>query len=71
MSKRDIGQEILDGIRDIKAHKAGERVLRVHTLKETGLTAYNTIEIEVIANRFCRVDGGKCAYGSRLGTGKT
>ncbi len=34
MSKRDIGQEILDGIRDIKAHKAGERVLRVHTLKE-------------------------------------
>lgn len=23
MSKRDIGQEILDGIRDIKAYKAG------------------------------------------------
>jgi putative transcriptional regulator len=34
MSKRDIGQEILEGIRDIKAHKAGENVLRVHTLKE-------------------------------------
>jgi len=24
MSKRDIGQEILDGIRDIKAYKAGK-----------------------------------------------
>ncbi len=34
MSKRDIGQEILDGIRDIKAHKAGQKSLRVHTLKE-------------------------------------
>ncbi len=34
MSRRDIGQEILDGIRDIKAHKAGEKVLRSHTLKE-------------------------------------
>jgi putative transcriptional regulator len=34
MSKRDIGQEILDGIRDIKAYKAGKKSLRVHTLKE-------------------------------------
>ena len=34
MSKRDIGQEILDGIRDVKAYKAGIKVLRVHTLKE-------------------------------------
>ncbi len=34
MSKRDIGQEILEGIHDIKAYKAGEKVLRVHTLKE-------------------------------------
>lgn len=34
MSKRDIGQEILEGIRDIKAHKAGEIHLRVHKLKE-------------------------------------
>ena len=34
MSKRDIGFEILEGIRDIKAHKAGEKVLRVHRLKE-------------------------------------
>ena len=34
MSKRDIGQEILDGIRDVKAYKAGTKALRVHTLKE-------------------------------------
>ena len=34
MSKRDIGQEILDGIREIKAFKADQGDLRTHTLKE-------------------------------------
>jgi putative transcriptional regulator len=34
MSKRDIGQEILEGIREIKAHKEGKQDLRVHTLME-------------------------------------
>ena len=34
MSKRDIGQEILDGIREIKAFKADKGDLRTHTLKE-------------------------------------
>ena len=34
MSNRDIGQEILTGIQEIKAHKAGEKTLRTHTLKE-------------------------------------
>ena len=34
MSKSNIGQEILDGIREIKAHKAGRKNLRTHTLKE-------------------------------------
>ena len=34
MSKRDIGQEILEGIRHIKAHKTGKKNLRTHTLKE-------------------------------------
>jgi len=32
MSKRDIGQEILDGIREIKALNADQCVLRTHTL---------------------------------------
>ena len=34
MSGRLIGQEILEGVRAIKAHKAGEITLRTHTLKE-------------------------------------
>ncbi len=34
MSKRDIGQEILDGIQEIKAHKAGKNKLKTHTLSE-------------------------------------
>jgi putative transcriptional regulator len=34
MSNRDIGQEILDGITEIKAYKAGNGALRTHTLKE-------------------------------------
>ncbi len=33
MAKRDIGQEILEGLREIKAHKAGGKRLRTHTLK--------------------------------------
>ena len=34
MAKRDIGKEILEGIREIKAYKAGKKSLRVRTLKE-------------------------------------
>lgn len=34
MSKRDIGQEILTGIQEIKTYKSGEIALRTHTLKE-------------------------------------
>ena len=34
MSTRDIGQEILDGIREVKAYKTGKKVLCVHSLKE-------------------------------------
>ena len=33
MAKRDIGQEILEGIREIKEYKAGKKVLRVRSLK--------------------------------------
>ena len=33
MSKRDIGMEILEGIREIKAYKAGQANLRTCTLK--------------------------------------
>ena len=34
MSERDIGQEILEGIQEIKAFKAGKINLRTRTLKE-------------------------------------
>ena len=34
MSKRDIGQEILDGIREVKAYKAGKKALHTHTFTE-------------------------------------
>jgi len=33
MAKRDIGQEILDGIREVKDYKAGKKALRVRSLK--------------------------------------
>ena len=33
MAKRDIGQEILDGIREVKEYKSGKTVLRVRSLK--------------------------------------
>jgi putative transcriptional regulator len=33
MAKRDIGQEILEGIRDVKEYKAGKKALRVRSLK--------------------------------------
>jgi putative transcriptional regulator len=33
MAKRHIGQEILDGIREVKDYKAGKKVLRVRSLK--------------------------------------
>jgi putative transcriptional regulator len=34
MSERDIGQEVLEGIREVKAHKAGEITLRTRILTE-------------------------------------
>lgn len=34
MSERDIGQEILEGIREIKAFKAGKTTLRTQELSE-------------------------------------
>ena len=33
-TERNIGEEILEGIREIKAHKAGTKALRTYTLQE-------------------------------------
>lgn len=71
MSKRDIGQEILDGIRDVKAYKAGIKVLRVHILKAPAPPQVIRLKIKVIAIRFCRIDGREFANHSRLGTRQT
>ncbi|MBI3957478.1 MAG: helix-turn-helix domain-containing protein [Chloroflexi bacterium] len=38
MAERDIGQEILDGIREIKRYKAGEVNLRTRELKQSAPT---------------------------------
>lgn len=38
MPERDIGQEILDGIREIKEYKAGKAVLRKRELKQPAPT---------------------------------
>ncbi|MBC8445930.1 MAG: transcriptional regulator, partial [Chloroflexi bacterium] len=34
MSERDVGREILEGIREIKAYKAGEIALNTRELRE-------------------------------------
>ena len=64
MSKRDIGQEILDGIREVKAYKASTKVLRVHALK----TPAPPNEIKVVAIGVCRLDGREFAHCSGWGT---
>ena len=35
MNDRNLGQEILDGVREIKDFKDGQRKLRTHTLEES------------------------------------
>jgi putative transcriptional regulator len=35
MSERDIGREILEGIKEVKAYKMGKIDLRTHKLKES------------------------------------
>ena len=34
MNQRNIGQEILEGIREVKAHRTGEIALRMHEIKQ-------------------------------------
>ena len=57
MSKRDIGQEILDGIREVKAYQAGTKVLRVHSLKEPAPPKIIRSKLKLSQSAFCRIDG--------------
>jgi len=68
MTKRDIGLEILEGIHDIKAHKAGKITLRTHTLKEPDPPKLFVPNLNYL-RRLCRLDGSQPAYCSGLGTG--
>jgi len=57
MTKRDIGQEILDGIIDIKAYKAGKKDLRVHTLKEPASPQTMRTKLKLSQSEFASLMG--------------
>jgi len=57
MSKRDIGQEILDGIQEIKGFKAGQGNLRTHTLKEPGAPQVIRAKLKLSQSAFAGLMG--------------
>jgi len=57
MSKRDIGQEILDGIREVKAFKANQGSLRTHTLKEPASPQVNRAKLKLSQSAFAGLMG--------------
>lgn len=52
MGKRDIGQEILDGLREIKAHKEGRVDLRKRTLQPPPLAHEIRAELQLSQTAF-------------------
>ena len=58
MSKRDLGQEILEGIRDIKAYKAGTKVLRVHALRQPAPPQKIRVRLKLSQSAFAGLMGG-------------
>ena len=57
MSKPDIGMEILEGLRDIKAYKAGKKMLRVHTLKQPASPRIIRIKLKLSQSAFAGLMG--------------
>lgn len=57
MSERDIGQEILDGIREIKQHKAGVKTLRTHKLKRPAAPQDIRAKLQLSQAAFARLLG--------------
>ena len=57
MSKRDIGQEILDGILEVKAYKAGKKTLRVHALKQPAPPKVIRIRLKLSQSAFAGLMG--------------
>jgi putative transcriptional regulator len=57
MTERDIGQEILEGVREIKAYKAGEKDLRTRTLKEPSPPYVIRSKLELSQSAFAALMG--------------
>ena len=57
MTKREIGQEILEGIREIKAYKAGYKNLHVRTLKEPAPPQVIRARLELSQSAFAGLMG--------------
>ena len=57
MSKRDIGQEILNGIQVIKAFKAGQGNLSTHVLKEPASPQVIRAKLELSQSAFAGLMG--------------
>jgi putative transcriptional regulator len=57
MSKRDVGSEILEGLRDIKAYKAGKKVLRVHSLKQPAPPRVIRVKLRLSQSAFAGLMG--------------
>ncbi len=57
MTDRDIGAEILNGIREIKAHKAGQIVLKTRELKEPASPQTIRAQLKLSQSAFARLMG--------------
>jgi putative transcriptional regulator len=57
MSERDIGREILEGIRQIKAYKAGEIDLRTRELTEPSSPREIRMKLQLSQAAFARLMG--------------
>jgi putative transcriptional regulator len=57
MSKRDIGQEILDGIGEIKAFRANQGNLRTHILKDPALPQVIRANLKLSQSAFAGLMG--------------
>jgi putative transcriptional regulator len=60
MAKRDIGQEILDGIREVKEYKAGKKVLRVRSLKVPSSPKVIRQRLKLSQSAFASLMGVSC-----------
>jgi len=57
MSKRDIGQEILEGIQEVKAFKAGKATLRTRDAKEVASPRAIRVQLELSQSAFAGLMG--------------